>query len=86
MKYKCSCPPDSPFHWRDNPRPSMFALDPNFKASVQLSQNQTSVVERARLNGKDISHLAALSSNREQRILNIKQFTVFSHAKTKAIA
>jgi hypothetical protein len=61
----------------------MFALDPNFKASVQLSQNQTNVVERARLNGKDISHLAALSGGREQRILNVKQFTVFSHAKTK---
>jgi hypothetical protein len=62
----------------------MFAFDPNFKAAVQLSQNQTNVVERARLNGKDISHLNALSSkSREQRILNVKQFTVFSHAKTK---
>ena len=84
MKYTCSCHPESPFHWRSNPRPSMFALDPNFRASVTLSQNQTAVVERARVNGKDISHIGDMSAkSREQRILNIKQFTVFSHAQAK---
>lgn len=62
------------------------ALDPNFKAAVQLSQNQTNVVERARLSGKDISHLNALSSkSREQRILNVKQFTVFACENEVAI-
>ena len=29
---KCKCHPDSPFHWRHNPRPSVFFQDPVFRA------------------------------------------------------
>lgn len=29
---KCKCHPDSPFLWRNNPRPSIFAQDPYFRA------------------------------------------------------
>jgi hypothetical protein len=28
----CKCHPDSPFHWRENPRPSIFARDVAFRA------------------------------------------------------
>lgn len=28
---KCKCHPNSPFHWRENPRPSVFAIDPFFR-------------------------------------------------------
>jgi hypothetical protein len=74
--YTCKCPPDSPFHWRDNPRPSIFATDPNLKAAATLSHNQTMVVERERAKGKDISNVAALS----ERIISVRQFTVFTRA------
>lgn len=79
---KCKCPPDSPFHWRDNPRPSMFARDSNFKAAAAtLSHNQTKVVEREREKGNDISHIAGLSAkSHAQRIISVKQFIVYSKA------
>ena len=31
-KLKCNCHPDSPFHWKQNPRPSIFAQDIFFRA------------------------------------------------------
>ena len=30
-KKKCTCHPDSPFLWRNNPRPSIFLLDVAFR-------------------------------------------------------
>lgn len=76
MKYKCKCPPDSPFHWRDNPRPSIFATDPSLKAAATLSHNQTMVVERERAKGNDIGNVAGLS----ERVISVKQFTIFTRA------
>ena len=29
---QCKCHPDVPFHWRENPRPSIFMKDPLFRA------------------------------------------------------
>lgn len=29
---KCKCHPNSPFHWRENPRPSIFLQDVMFRA------------------------------------------------------
>jgi hypothetical protein len=31
-KQTCNCHPDSPFHWRHNPRPSIFLQDVAFRA------------------------------------------------------
>jgi hypothetical protein len=79
MKYKCKCPPDSPFHWRDNPRPSIFSQD----NGALLSMRQTAVVERERENGHDVSHVAGLSKrpeNLRRPTITVKQFTVFSRA------
>jgi hypothetical protein len=28
---KCKCHPESPFHWKQNPRPSIFATDVAFR-------------------------------------------------------
>jgi len=75
MKYKCKCPPDSPFHWRDNPRPSIFLQDPHVKAAATLSHNQTRVVEREREKGKDIGNISG-----EQRFISVKQFNIFARA------
>lgn len=81
MKHICQCPPNSPFRWRDSPRLSIFAQDPALKAAATLSHNQTMVVERERKQGRDISHIAGLSTKTpEQRLIDFKQFTVFSRA------
>jgi hypothetical protein len=80
MKYKCKCPPDSPFHWRDNPRLSIFATDPHLKAAATLSHNQTMVVEREREKGHDLSHIAGLSAKQEARIISVREFNIFSRA------
>ncbi len=76
---KCKCHPDNPFHWRDNPRPSIFARD----NGVMLSLKQAAVVEREREKGHDVSHLPGISKRPEnlaKRIINVKQFAIFSRA------
>lgn len=82
MKRKCKCPPDSPFHWMDNPRPSMFLKDPLFNAGARLSQTQTVVVERERAKGKDISHVPGISekSAKIANRINVRQFNIYSRA------
>lgn len=81
VKRKCKCPPDSPFHWMDNRQPSMFMQDPVFRAGAKLSQTQTAVVERERIKGRDISHIAGLSAKTHaERVINVKQFTIYSRA------
>jgi hypothetical protein len=75
---KCNCPIDSPFRWRENPRPSIFATD----NGARLSINQSAVVDREREKGHDISHVAGLSTkSHSERILNVRQFTVYTRAK-----
>ncbi len=78
-KRKCKCPPDSPFHWKDNPRPSIFARD----NGAMLSMKQTAVVEREREKGHDVSHLPGISKRPEilaKRVINVRQFNIFSRA------
>lgn len=79
MKYRCKCPPDSPFHWRDNPRPSVFLQDPHVKAAATLSLNQTLVVERKREKGEDIGHIPGVTE-KQRSIISVKQFNIFSRA------
>ena len=39
---KCKCHPDSPFHWRENPRLSIFARDVAFRAKgIAVEENLT---------------------------------------------
>lgn len=79
MKYRCKCPPDSPFHWRDDPRPSIFLQDPHVKAAVTLSLNQTLVVERKRERGEDIGNIPGVTE-KQRSIISVKQFNIFSRA------
>ncbi len=72
---KCKCHPDNPFHWRDNPRPSIFAKD----NGVMLSIRQSTVIDKERDKGRDVSHLPGLTT-KEQRIINVRQFTVYTRA------
>lgn len=83
MKLKCKCHPDSPFHWRQNPRPSMFQSDINFRApkSGQThSQVSTANVEKIRAEGKSAGFLRGISKNREEEILRVRNFLTFSLA------
>lgn len=83
-KRKCKCPPDSPFHWRDNLRPSIFATDPHLKAAATLSHNQTLVIEREREKGRDISHFPGMSDKAAKGMrINVKEFNIFSRAGFK---
>ena len=78
-KRKCKCPPDSPFHWQDTQRPSIFASD----NGVLLSMKQTAVVEREREKGHDISHVPGVSKRPEvlkRPTISVKQFLIFSKA------
>jgi hypothetical protein len=80
-KRTCKCPPNSPFHWQDDPRPSIFALDPHMKAAATLSHNQTMVVEREREKGRDISHIPGLSAKTHtERIISVREFNIFTRA------
>ena len=75
---KCTCPPNSPFRWRENKAPSMFASDKSFAKSAASSASQTMVVERERLNGRDISNLGGLTKTISR--INLREFSVFSRA------
>lgn len=55
---KCKCPPGSPFHWREDKSPSIFAKD----NGALLSMRQTEVVETARKNGRDIGHIPGVTT------------------------
>lgn len=85
MKFKCKCPEDSPFHWKHNPRPSMFAKDSMFTTGAKLSQNQTLVIEREREKGRDISHFPGISDRSDKKVgrINVREFNIFSRAGYK---
>jgi hypothetical protein len=57
-KRTCKCPPNSPFHWMDDPRPSIFSQE----NGALLSMRQTEVVENARKEGRDIGHIPGVST------------------------
>lgn len=78
MKYKCKCPPNSPFHWRENKEPTIFLKDKSLQHSQQSSASQTAVVERERLNGRDIGNVAGMATVVDR--LNVRLFTVYSKA------
>lgn len=75
---KCNCPEGSPFHWRDDKTPSIFTQDKSLRQSMVTSASQTRVVERERLNGRDIGNVAGLTAT-DIRI-NLRQFSVFTRA------
>lgn len=85
MKSKCSCPEGSPFHWRHEKRPSIFMDDITFRASKTgqtLSQASTAVVEKAREEGKMAGFIKGISRKREEEILRVRNFTIFTLAST----
>lgn len=82
---KCNCPPDSPFNWRHDHSPSVFAKDPHFRGhGAVMSQSQTQVVERNRAQGISIGTIPNLS-NKAQTIISPRQFSVYSRARLNGL-
>lgn len=81
-KFKCGCHPDSPFHWKDNPRPSMFALDINFRASgANISKGASERVAEQRERGLNPGVVKNISRDKEAEILRLRNFTSYLRAK-----
>lgn len=79
-KRRCKCPEGSPFHWKDEDRPSIFA-QAKLENSLNNSLKQTAHIEKERVNGRDISHVAGLSKkSHAQRLISVRQFLVYSKA------
>jgi hypothetical protein len=77
---KCRCQPDSPFLWKHDHTPTVFAKDPHFRGhGAVMSQSQTQVVERNRAQGVAFGTIGNLS-NKAQNIINVRQFTIYSRA------
>ena len=77
----------SPFDWRNDPTPSIFATDPYFRAKgpegKTTGQIMTDFVERQRAKGIEpgmIHNLGKHTSEKEQKLLAYKQFGTYSKA------
>lgn len=82
----CTCHPSSPFHWQQNPRPSIFADDPVFKAKQSAktgSQLATEVVERKRKDNVNYGTIYGSAREREDAIIRSKLMHIYSKAGTK---
>ena len=80
----CTCHPLSPFLWQQDPRPSIFAEDPFFKAKQSAktgSQLATEVVDRKRKDNYGTIYGSACE--REQAIIRSKLMNIYSKAGVK---
>ncbi len=75
---KCRCPVDSPFMWRHDHRPSVFLKDKSIRIAAQSSASQTSVIERERINGKNLGLVG--EHTKQIKVLSTRQLLVFSRA------
>ena len=82
----CTCPPSSPFLWQQNPRPSIFAVDPYFKTKQSAktgSQLATEVVERKRKDNVNYGTIYGSAREREDAIVRSKLMHIYSKAGVK---
>lgn len=86
-KRTCNCHPDSPFHWAEHQRDSIFMADHTFRAKgadgKSGSQIATDFVESQREMGKmsgSIQTLVKTKTEKEAELIAYKQFGIFSRA------
>jgi len=86
-KPTCKCHPDSPFHWAEHPRDSMFMKDHTFRAKgtegKSASQSASDVVESQRKLGKMSGSIPNMGKNtkaKEDAVIAYKQFGIYSRA------
>lgn len=81
---KCKCNHDSPFMWKHDHSPSVFAKDSHFRGhGAVMSQSQTQVVERSRAMGISLGTIPNLSNKSTQTTISVRQFSVYSRAVPK---
>jgi len=80
-KVVCKCPLHHPFRWAENPQPSIFADDPAFRS--RASEISTANVEKQRAEGKLVGTIKGISRSREEEVLRVRNFSVFSLAAPK---
>jgi hypothetical protein len=81
---KCKCNHDSPFLWKHDHSPSVFAKDSHFRGhGAVMSQSQTQVVERSRAQGISLGTIPNLSNKSVQSTISVRQFSVYSRAVPK---
>lgn len=82
---KCKCHPESPFHWFLDPRPSVFQKDAAFRVAtttgLSSSQVSTQRVEETRKKGQVAGFLRGISRKREEEVLRIRNFMIYSYAQ-----
>lgn len=66
----CTCKPDSPFLWMNNPRPSIFANTSEYRRS----EAATASVEAQRAKGNEPGKLHSLSKRGETHVAATKEF------------
>jgi len=79
----CNCHPSSPFHWQQNPRPSIFAEDTFFKAKQSAktgSQLASEVVARKRSENVHYGTIYGSAREREDAVIRSKLMHIFSKA------
>lgn len=84
-KVGCKCTNDSPFCWHKNPRPSIFFEDranrPVGYAKLSKSHLATKAVDKAKQEGKTLSHINGISRDREAELLRLREYTTYSRAQ-----
>lgn len=81
----CKCPPNSPFLWYANPRPSIFMKDAGFKPKnaegQTIGQIVTTNLDKRRAKGELVGTVPGMSRKREEDVLAYRVFGVYSRAK-----
>lgn len=85
----CNCHPDSPFHWAEHPRESIFLQDSTFRAKGAdgKSGNQiaTATLDKRRGENPMIGTIKNIGTgtrrkSEEERMLAYRQFGIYSKA------
>ena len=78
---KCKCPPNSPFHWKNDKSPTVFARDKYFTPGGAASAiGATQRVENDRQKGGNMGVIKGISRDREAEVLRIRTFSTFTRA------
>jgi len=81
---KCHCPPNSPFHWKNDKSPTVFARDKYFTPGGAASAiGATQRVESDRKKGGNMGVIKGISRDREAEVLRIRMFSTFTRALAK---
>lgn len=82
----CTCTEHSPFLWAQQQRPSMFALDPSFKAKQSAktaSQIATDVVARKRTENLHYGTIYGSTRERDDAVVRSRLMNIYSKAGVK---